>query len=73
MSEPKSIRKKSLEQIVDQQMRLNNAISKETYDIVKKYQSGEEMSDEDMERLRTLGSRGVRVTSAYINMVNNRR
>ena len=41
MSEPKSIRKKSLEQIVDQQMRLNNAISKETYDIVKKYQSGE--------------------------------
>ena len=72
MSEPKSIRK-SLEQIVNQQMRLNNAISKESYDIVKKYQSGEEMSDEDKERLRTLGSRGVRVTSAYIKMVNNRR
>lgn len=71
MSEPKSIRK-SFEQIVDQQMRLNNAISEEIYDIVKKYQSGKEMSDVDKERLRTLGSRGVRVTSAYIKMVNNR-
>ena len=72
MSEPKSIRTKSLEQLVNQQSRLNDAIAMESYNIVKKYRDGEPLSAEDEERLRTLGARGTRVTNAYIRMVNRK-
>ena len=66
MSEPKSIRKKTQEQLVNQQSRLMSTISNEMYRIA----TNPNQTESDRQRLNTLSSRSDRVVRAYIRMAN---
>ena len=65
-------RKKSLEQLSEQQQRLSRAISNEMLSIAKN--GNGEFTQEELDRLRSLNNRSARVVNAYMKLTNpNRR
>ena len=70
MSEPKVLNQKTDQQLTDQQLRINDAISREMYSIMSKYKNEADMSQEDKNRLTTLSNRSQRAVSAFIRMTN---